>query len=313
MKIISVIVPCFNEEESLGIFYKTTLECISKISNYNFEFVFVDDGSTDNTLAILEELSKKDSRILYFSFSRNFGKESAMYAGLKNASGDFAVFMDADLQDPPSLLPEMINAIENEGYDCVATRRVERKGEPVIRSFFARRFYKLINKISDIEIMDGARDFRLMTRQVVDSILELTEYHRFSKGIFDWIGYKTKWIDYQNLERVAGTTKWSFWKLFKYAIEGIVAFTTMPLKVASFFGMIISLISFISLVFVVVRRLIFGDPVGGWASIVSILLAVSGIQLICVGVMGEYLSKTYMETKRRPLYFIKSTNKKARK
>ena len=253
-------------------------------------------------------MSKEDQRVRYLSFSRNFGKEAAMYAGLENSTGDYVTLMDADLQDPPSLLPQMCDLIE-QGYDVVGTRRVTRKGEPPIRSFFARCFYKIINKMSKIEMVDGARDYRLMTRQVVNSILTLQEYNRYSKGLFSFVGYKTKWLEYENIERVAGETKWSFWKLFKYAIEGIVAFTTAPLSLASVLGVIICFVSFIAILVIVVKTLLFGDPVGGWPSMVCILLFVSGIQLLCMGIIGQYLAKTYLETKKRPIYIVRETEK----
>lgn len=307
-KKISVIVSCYNEQESIPYFYEEITKVADQMKSFHFEFLFVDDGSIDHTLSILKTLSKEDQRVRYLSFSRNFGKEAAMYAGLENSTGDYVTLMDADLQDPPSLLPQMCDLIE-QGYDVVGTRRVTRKGEPPIRSFFARCFYKIINKMSKIEMVDGARDYRLMTRQVVNSILTLQEYNRYSKGLFSFVGYKTKWLEYENIERVAGETKWSFWKLFKYAIEGIVAFTTAPLSLASVLGVIICFVSFIAILVIVVKTLLFGNPVGGWPSMVCILLFVSGIQLLCMGIIGQYLAKTYLETKKRPIYIVRETEK----
>lgn len=307
-KKISVIVSCYNEQESIPYFYEEITKVADQMKSFHFEFLFVDDGSIDHTLSILKTLSKEDQRVRYLSFSRNFGKEASMYAGLENSTGDYVTLMDADLQDPPSLLPQMCDLIE-QGYDVVGTRRVTRKGEPPIRSFFARCFYKIINKMSKIEMVDGARDYRLMTRQVVNSILTLQEYNRYSKGLFSFVGYKTKWLEYENIERVAGETKWSFWKLFKYAIEGIVAFTTAPLSLASVLGVIICFVSFIAILVIVVKTLLFGDPVGGWPSMVCILLFVSGIQLLCMGIIGQYLAKTYLETKKRPIYIVRETEK----
>lgn len=303
---ISVVIPCYNEQESIGLFYNEMCS-VSEEMNYEFEFIFVNDGSKDNTLAIIKELREKDSRVKYISFSRNFGKESAIYAGFSKASGDYVVMMDADLQDPPRLLPEMMKYI-NQGYDSVATRRVTRKGEPPIRSFFARMFYKVINKISDVDIVDGARDYRLMTAQMKDAIVSMKEYNRFSKGIFGWVGFQTKWLEYENVERVAGETKWNFWKLFLYSLEGIIAFSTVPLVLASMFGIIFCLLAFAMILFIVVRTLAFGDPVAGWPSMVCIIFLIGGIQLLCIGIIGQYLSKTYLETKKRPKYIIKDTN-----
>ena len=309
MKKISIIVPCYNEEEAIPYFYKEITK-ISESMNNDFEYIFVNDGSKDKTIEIIKKYAKKDKRVKYIHFSRNFGKEAAMYAGLELSSGDYVAIMDADLQDPPSLLPEMLSIIEDKksDYDCVGTRRVTRKGEPPIRSFFARRFYKIINKISKTEMIDGARDYRLMTRQMVNSILELKEYNRYSKGLFSFVGYNTKWLEYENIERVAGVTKWSFWKLFKYAIEGIVAFSTAPLAFASLMGIIFCFISFILIIVIIIKTLVYGDPTSGWPSLVCIIFFVSGIQLFCLGIIGQYLSKTYLETKKRPIYFIKDTN-----
>lgn len=308
MEKISVIVSCYNEEEALPLFYEEIVKIAKKMSKkVDFEFLFVNDGSKDKTLEILRSFAKKDKRVRYISFSRNFGKEAAMYAGLENSTGDYVTLMDADLQDPPALLPEMFDLIKNEGYDSVGTRRVTRKGEPPIRSFFARCFYRIINKMSKIEMVDGARDYRLMTRQVVNSIISLKEYNRYSKGLFSFVGYETKWLEYENVERVAGETKWSFWKLFKYAIEGIVAFTTTPLTLAALLGLLMCLVAFLAIIFVLVRTLIFGDPVSGWPSTICIILFVGGIQLLCMGIMGEYLAKNYLETKKRPIYIVKET------
>lgn len=306
---ISVIVSCYNEEESIPLFYEEMTKVAKKMKNNEFEFIFVNDGSKDKTLSILKDLAKKDKKVRFLSFSRNFGKEAAMFAGLENATGDYVTLMDADLQDPPAMLPEMLDAIKKEGYDSVGTRRVTRKGEPPIRSFFARCFYKIINKMSKVEMVDGARDYRLMKRQVVDSIISLQEYNRYSKGLFSFVGYDTKWLEYENIERVAGETKWSFWKLFKYAIEGIVAFTTAPLSLAAILGILICFIAFIAIICIIVKTLAFGDPVGGWPSMVCILLFVSGIQLLCMGIIGQYLAKTYLETKKRPIYIVKETEK----
>ncbi len=308
MKKISIIIPCYNEEESIPLFYKEITNTLKQINNYNYELIFVNDGSKDNTITTIKELASKDKNVIFLNFSRNFGKEAAMLAGLEASRGDYIAIMDADLQDPPTLLKEMITTLENEDYDCVATRRVTRKGEPIIRSFFARMFYKIINKMSKIEMVDGARDYRLMTRQMVDEIIKLKEYNRYSKGLFSFVGFNTKWLEYKNIERIAGETKWSFWKLFKYAIEGIVAFSTIPLTIASFIGLIFCLISFILIVFIIIKTLVYGDPTSGWPSLVCIIFFVSGIQLFCLGIIGEYLSKTYLETKKRPIYIIKESN-----
>lgn len=309
MKKISVVVPCYNEAEVLRIFYDEINKVSKQMNEYDFQFVFVDDGSKDETLAIMKDLGSGDDRVTYIALSRNFGKESAMFAGLSNADGDYVAIMDADMQDPPDLLPEMAQALETEGYDCVATRRVDREGEPPIRSFFARMFYKIINRISDADIVDGARDYRLMKREMVDAILELNEYNRFSKGIFGWVGFKTKWLPFENRERAAGTTKWNFWKLLKYSIDGIINFSQVPLSISSWSGLFFTLIAFIMLVFVFIRKLVFGDPVSGWASLVCIILFIGGIQLFCMGIMGQYISKNYMESKSRPHYIVRETNK----
>ena len=309
MEKISVIVPCYNEEESMPLFYDEICKVAESFKHVDFEFIFVNDGSRDKTLSIARDLSKKDKRVRYISFSRNFGKEAAILAGLEYSVGDYVAIMDADLQDPPSLLHDMYDGIKNEGYDCVATRRVSRKGEPPIRSFFAKCYYRLINKISKTEIVDGARDYRLMSRQMVDSILELKEYNRFSKGIFSWVGYETKWLEYKNVERVAGTTKWSFWKLFLYSLESIVAFSTVPLAIASIMGLLFFLVSVIMIIFIIIKTLTIGDPVAGWPSLVCIIFFVSGVQLFSIGVIGQYLSKLYLEVKKRPVYIVKETEK----
>lgn len=308
MRKISVVVPCYNEQESIPYFYEEIKRIEQKLADYEFEIILIDDGSSDDTLKIAKNLAGKDSQIKYVSFSRNFGKEAAIYAGLRYSSGDFVVMMDADLQDPPSLLPELLNALVEEGFDSAATRRVTRKGEPPIRSFFARMFYRLMHKISKTDIVDGARDYRLMTRQFVDSLLELGEYNRFSKGLFGWCGYRTKWVEYENVERVAGETKWSFWKLLLYSIDGIVAFSTAPLAFAGVVGLLFCLLAFIFIVVIIVRTLVVGDPVAGWPSMVCIMLFLGGIQLFSVGILGEYLAKTYLETKKRPIFICKETN-----
>lgn len=306
-KLLSVVVACYNEEEALPYFYKEIVGIAKKMKELDFEFVFVNDGSRDKTLEVVKEFRKKDKRVRYVSFSRNFGKEAAMYAGLEYSRGDYVTLMDADLQDPPAILPDMYNYIVNEGYDCVGTRRVTRKGEPPIRSFFARMFYKIINKLSKVEMVDGARDYRLMTRQMVDAIISMKEYNRYSKGLFSFVGFKTKWLEYENVNRVAGETKWSFWKLFIYAIDGITAFSTAPLVMSTLIGFIFCLVSFIMILFIIAKTLMYGDPVSGWPSTVCIIFMVSGIQLFCMGIMGQYLSKTYLETKNRPIYIVKET------
>ena len=305
---ISVAVPCYNEEPALEPFFAAVSAVAEQMPEVAFEFLFIDDGSRDRTLEKMQELAQRDSRVKYISFSRNFGKEAGIYAGLENATGDYVVVMDADLQDPPALLPEMYRSIRQEGYDCVGSRRVTRKGEPPIRSFFARLFYKLINKMSDAEIVDGARDFQMMNRQVVEAILSMGEYNRFSKGIFGWIGFRKKWLEYENIERVAGETKWSFWKLFLYAIEGIVAFSTTPLVISSVFGLLCCALALVMIVVVIVRTLVFGDPTSGWPSMVCIMLLLSGIQMLGIGIVGQYLAKTYLETKHRPIYLVRQTN-----
>ena len=304
MKKISIVVPCYNEEEAIPLFYEAFLKETSGMP-VEFEFVFVDDGSRDATLPAMEALHERDERVHYISFSRNFGKESAMFAGMENATGDYVAIMDVDLQDPPALLKDMLHGIEEEGYDCVASRRVTRSGEPKIRSFFARAFYRIINKISQTEIVDGARDFRLMTRQMVDSILSLREVSRFSKGLFSWVGFKTKWLEYENIERVAGETKWSFWKLLLYSIDGIIGFSTAPLAIASVAGVVFCIAAFLMLLFFFFKTILFGDPVAGFPATICIVLLLGGIQLFCIGILGQYLSKTYLETKNRPIYIVR--------
>lgn len=307
-KLLSVIVSCYNEEETVPLFYEEINKISEKMDYLDFEFIFINDGSKDKTLDILKKLHKRDKRVKYYSFSRNFGKEAAMYAGLCSSNGDYVTLMDADLQDPPSMLEEMYNYIVKDGYDCVGTRRVTRKGEPPIRSFFARIFYKLINKMSKVEMVDGARDYRLMTRQMVNSIIDMKEYNRYSKGLFSFVGYNTKWLEYENVERVAGETKWSFWKLFIYAIDGICAFSTVPLVASAVIGVVFCIISFIMILVIIIKTLAFGDPVSGWPSMVCIMFMISGIQLLVMGIMGEYLAKTYLETKGRPIYIIKESS-----
>ncbi len=304
---LSLIIPCFNEQESIPIFYEEATKTLKSINN-DYEFIFVNDGSEDGTLKILKDLATMDDHVVYLSFSRNFGKEAAMYAGFCNAKGDIVGVMDADLQDPPSLLPEMLKLLEDDIYDSVATRRRTRSGEPPVRSFFAKNFYRLINTISDADIVDGARDFRLMKRDMIDAIISMTEYNRFSKGIFGWIGFRTYWLPYENVERIAGKTKWNFWKLFQYGIDGIISFSHVPLSIASWGGILMTIFSFLLLILIVVRRITFGDPVAGWASIVCIIIFTGGIQLFCLGIMGQYIAKIYMETKCRPHYIISETN-----
>ena len=310
-KVLSIVVPCYNEEETIPLFYKEINKISKEMNHLDFEIIFVDDGSKDKTLIKIKKLNKKDKRIKYISFSRNFGKEAAIYAGLEKSTGNYITLMDADLQDPPYMLKEMYHAIKEEGYDCVGTRRVNRIGEPPIRSFFARKFYKLINKLSRTEMVDGARDYRLMKRKVVNAILKMKEYNRYSKGLFSFVGFKTKWLEYENVERVAGETKWSFWKLFLYAIEGITAFSTVPLVLSAVIGIVFCIISFIMIIFIIIKTLIYGDKSSGWPSLVCIIFMISGIQLFCMGIMGQYLAKTYLETKKRPIYIIRecSNNK----
>ncbi len=310
MDLLSIVVPCFNEESSVELFFE---EIEKSLHQTNYEIIFVNDGSKDNTLANIKKIAETNPNVKYISFSRNFGKESALYAGLKNSKGDLVCVMDVDLQDPPELLPQMIKTIESEDCDIVATRRVSRAGEPKIRSAFARLFYRIFNRISKIDLVDGARDYRLMTRQAVDSILELNEYNRFSKGLFQWIGYETKWIEYENIERAAGETSWSFWGLISYSIEGIIAFTTVPLSISTLFGIIFSFIAFILIIFIVIKNLLFSDPVAGWTSTICIILLLGGIQLFSIGILGKYLEKTYTEIKNRPIYIVKESNIKIEK
>ena len=309
MEKISVLVPCYNEEKALPYFYEELIKNIKKFpKDVEFEIMFINDGSKDKTLDVIKELKEKDNKIKYISFSRNFGKESAIFAGLENASGDYITLMDADLQDPPALLLDMYKAVKEEGYDSVGTRRVTRKGEPPIRSFFAKLFYKLINSMTSFEMVDGARDYIFITRQVADSIISLKEYNRFSKGLFGFVGFKTKWLEYENIQRVAGETKWSFWKLTKYALEGITAFSTTPLIFSSVLGLFFCLAAFLLILLIIFKTLILGDPTSGWPSLVCIIFMCSGIQLFSLGVIGQYLSKTYLEVKHRPIYLVKETN-----
>lgn len=306
MSLLSVIVPCYNEEENVAPFYVELMknESFFKENDIEVEILYIDDGSSDGTVAEVKKLREQDERVRLVSFSRNFGKEAAMFAGLEKSKGDYVVMMDVDLQDPPSLLPEMFAGLK-EGYDSVATRRVSRKGEPPIRSFFARRFYSLMKKISKTEMMDGARDYRLMTRQMVDAILSMREYNRFTKGIFGWVGFKTKWLEFENVERLRGETKWSFWKLLMYSFDGIVAFSTAPLLISSLMGVFFCVVAFAMIIFTVVRKIVFGDPVSGWPSLVCIILLTSGIQFFCTGILGQYLAKAYMEVKHRPIYLVR--------
>ena len=305
MKLLSVIVPCYNEQETIEDFYAELMKTAPFFEEKEIEteVIFINDGSKDQTGHEIKKLCKKDARVRMVSFSRNFGKEAAIYAGLEKCKGDYIVIMDADLQDPPSLLPEMFAGIE-EGYESVATRRVSRKGEPVIRSLFAKMFYKIMRKISKADIVDGARDYRLMTRKFVDAVLKITEYNRFTKGIFGWVGFETKWLAYENVERKKGKTKWSFWKLLVYSIEGIVGFSTAPLAFASVVGIVFCILAFVFLIFIFARALLFGDPVAGWPSTICIILLVSGVQMFCMGIMGQYLAKTYLEVKHRPIYVV---------
>lgn len=312
-KLISVVVPCYNEEATIETLYAELNNVTTQMEKYDFEYVFVNDGSKDKTLAILKAMAEKDEKVKYISFSRNFGKEASLLAGLQNAKGDLVATMDADMQDPPTLLPELVAYVESGEYDNAATRRVSRKGEPIIRSFFARMFYKLMRHMTDINIVDGARDYRVMSRPMVDSILSLQEYNRFSKGIFAWVGYETKWVEFENIERAAGETKWSFWKLLRYSVEGIVSFSNTPINMASYLGLFLTATSMIALLFIVGRALLFGDPVAGWPSTASIITFIGGVQLFVMGIMGQYISKTYMEVKHRPHYIVKESNLKGDK
>lgn len=301
---LTLVIPAYNEQETVEVFHREAGKIEKQLQELEVDYLFVDDGSKDSTLEILRRMHREEKNVHYLSFSRNFGKEAAIYAGLEHAEGDYVAILDSDLQDPPSLLPEMYRLIKEEGYDSVGCRRVSRKGEPLIRSFFARRFYRLINKLSKTEIVDGARDFQFMTRRVVDAILSMGEYNRFSKGIFGWVGFRKKWLEYENVERVAGETKWSFWKLLIYAFDGIIAFSTAPLALASFIGFAFCVIAFIMIVIIIVKTLAFGDPTSGWPSLACIIIFVSGVQLFCIGILGQYLAKTYLETKKRPIYII---------
>lgn len=305
---ISVVVPCYNEQGALPFYYDKMKEVMTLLPELSFEIIIVDDGSTDGTLETVKQLAKSDDRIRYISFSRNFGKEAAMYAGLKNASGKYTAIMDADLQDPPEMLPKMYRVITEEGYDAVGTRRVTRKGEPPVRSFFARKFYKIMSRISKANMVDGARDYRLMNRKYVDALLSLGEYNRFSKGLFGWVGFKVKWLEFENVNRIAGETKWSFGQLFLYSLDGIVAFSNVPLYMASIAGIGSFIAAIAAMIFIIVRRLVFGDPVAGWASTVVIILFIGGIQLLSIGILGLYLSKLYLEAKNRPIYLLDETN-----
>lgn len=304
-KMLSIVVPCYNEQDTINPYITRMMDIEKLLPNLTFEYWFVNDGSKDNTLEVLKKETASSNKYNYLSFSRNFGKESALYAGLEHARGDYITVMDVDLQDPPELLPKMVELIEQGEHDCIGTRRVTRAGEPKIRSFFAKQFYKIINKISDVEIVDGARDYRLMSRQMVDAILELKEYNRFSKGIFSWVGFDTHYLEFENIERVEGETSWSFWDLLQYSIDGIISFSEFPLKLSTILGFISFIASIIALIFIVIRALIFGDPTSGWPSLVCIILALGGLQLLCLGVVGQYLGKTFLETKRRPIYIIK--------
>jgi glucosyltransferase len=312
--LISIVVPCFNEEVALPLFYEIVENTRKQLDQADIEYIFIDDGSKDQTLAVIKELAKKDEkRIRYLSFSRNFGKEAAMYAGLEHATGDYIAVMDADLQDPPELLPEMLSILRKKTYDCVGTKRVTRKGEPPVRSFFAKQFYKWMNRISDTEFVDGARDYRLMTRRMVEAVLSVSEVNRFSKGIFSWVGFDTYYLSYDNKERIAGETSWSFWGLFNYSLDAVINFSDLPLTLASIVGLLSFFVSILFLIFVVIRALVFGDPTAGWPSLVTIMLAIGGLQLFSLGIVGKYLGKTYLETKKRPLYILKETDQENKK
>ncbi len=302
--LLSIVVPCYNEQEVIPVFLEELYKITDKMKSYQFEIVFVNDGSTDRTLHDIKNYARTDAQIRYVSFSRNFGKESAIYAGLHKAKGDLVAVMDADLQDPPSLLPDMCHAVEAEGYDAAATRRSSRRGEPVVRSVFAKLFYKLINKMTEVEIVDGARDFRVMSRKYVNALLGMKEYNRFSKGLYSWVGFRVKWFSYENVQRAAGHTKWSFWSLFQYSIEGIAAFTTTPLVLASFVGLILCICTVLAVLFIIVRRIVFGDPVDGWASLACLITFMGGCQMFFFGIMGQYIAKMYLENKRRPIYIV---------
>ncbi len=305
--LVELIVPCYNEEAVLNMFYEESISVIDTIKDYDFNIIFVNDGSKDNTLKVMQNLAEKDNRVKYISFSRNFGKESAMYAGLKNSKGDYVVVMDADLQHPPKLIPDMIKVME-EGYDCCATNRVSRDGDSKLRQFFTKNFYRFVNKISDVDMPDGAGDFRMMNRKMINAILAMSEVQRFSKGIFSWVGFETKWIEFHDVERAAGETKWSFWGLFKYAAEGITAFSTVPLKMAIYLGSLISSIAFVYLVYIIICTLLYGNEIAGYASLITILLFMGGCIILCCGILGEYIAKIYIEVKNRPVYLIGKTN-----
>lgn len=306
--LITIVVPCYNEKKALPYYYNKMKEIMQKMEYVNFEIILVNDGSTDGTVSEMKKIAQKDDRIKYILLSKNFGKEAAMYAGFEYSKGDYIAIMDADLQDPPDLLEDMYNELKKGEYDCVATRRTTRKGEPPIRSFFARMFYRLINKISKTEMVDGARDYRLMTRQMLNAIVDMKEYNRYSKGLFSFVGFNTKWLEYQNVERVAGETHWSFWKLFKYALEGITAFSTVPLVISSIIGIVFFFISIIAIIYIIINTLLYGNQTSGWPSMICIIFMVTGIQLFCIGIIGQYLSKIYLEVKNRPIYIVKSTN-----
>ena len=311
METISIIIPCYNEEEAIPVYYETMVRQMDEMEEQQkvqFELIFVDDGSKDHSLFEMRRLAQEDMRCRYLSFSRNFGKEAAIYAGLTHAEGDYIAVMDVDLQDPPSLLPEMYRILKEEDYDSVATRRSTRAGEPVIRSFLSRQFYRFINKISKTEIVDGARDYRLMNRKMAGAVLQMSEYNRFSKGIFGWVGFKTKWLDFENVERSAGETKWSVWKLFRYSLEGITGFSVVPLALASVLGILFCGLSALVILVIIIRTLVWGDPVSGWPSMACIVFMVSGVQLLCLGILGQYLSKTYLETKHRPIYLLRESS-----
>lgn len=307
--LISVIVPCYNEEQSLADFMRELNKMMVRMQEVDFEVLLINDGSKDNTLNIMKEMAEQDNRIIYFSFSKNFGKEAAIYAGLQNARGNYIVVMDADLQDPPELLPKMYQAVTEEGFDSAAARRINRKGEPLVRSIFANIFYRLINHLSDVEIADGARDYRLMNRKFSSALLSLKEYNRFSKGLYGWVGFKNKWIEFENVERIKGESSWSFWSLFKYSLEGIVAFSTLPLVVSSAVGILFCLIAVFVVFYIVIRKVLFGDPVDGWASIICAITFLGGLQLFCIGILGQYLSKMYLEIKNRPVFIIDESNR----
>lgn len=307
-KLLSIVVPCYNEQDMIEQFYQVVKQELEKLPELEVEFVFVDDGSKDDTLLKMEGLHRRDKRVRFISFSRNFGKEAALLAGLEHVQGDYVAVMDVDLQDPPTMLPEMYVALESGKYDVAAARRVSRKGEPPIRSFFARKFYKLINRMSKVEMVDGARDFRMMTRQVVEAVISMREYNRYSKGLFSFVGFRTKWLKYENVRRAAGETHWSFWGLLVYAIEGICAFSTVPLVLAAVMGLVFCLAAFVGIIVIVAKTLMFGDPVGGWPSMICVILFVGGVQLLALGVIGQYLAKTYLETKGRPVYIVRKTS-----